>query len=180
MKTLTIRRHAQRQKPGKHLSQTGIDLARMTRPQTSPFDLVVTANVPRAIETSIAFGNEVHQMDDALGQLPREIFDKIGWPNSFSHFKTIISQHKDVEDFANAQAQNWREIVDHLPKNGRALIISHGAIIELGLIACQPNANHKEWGNAIGYCEGANLTLEGNVITGEIFRVPDKHYQVLN
>ena len=42
MRILEVRRHTMRRKPGQHLSQDGIELARMVGDQSGPFDLVVT------------------------------------------------------------------------------------------------------------------------------------------
>jgi broad specificity phosphatase PhoE len=45
-----------RRKPGAHLSQDGIELARLVGETSGPFSLVVTSPIPRAIETAIAMG----------------------------------------------------------------------------------------------------------------------------
>jgi broad specificity phosphatase PhoE len=180
MKTLTIRRHTQRTKPGQNLSQKGINLAKLTAPNTQDFTIVATANIPRAIQTAAVFGYAVTLLDDALGHLPREIFEKCAWPNGFSQMSAALSNHKNVADFAQRQADLWKNIVKQTPSSGNALIISHGAIIELGMLASLPNADHTEWGAAIGYCEGILLTFQGTKIHGEILRVPDKFYQLEN
>ena len=54
MRTLDIRRHTMRRKPGAHLSQDGIALARLIGENAGPYDLVVTSTIPRAVETAIA------------------------------------------------------------------------------------------------------------------------------
>ena len=76
MKTIEIRRHTLRTKPGQNLSQQGINLAKLTAPDTKHFDIVATANIPRAIQTAITFGHEVTKLNEALGHLPRKTFDK--------------------------------------------------------------------------------------------------------
>ncbi|MDQ2741632.1 MAG: hypothetical protein M3Z66_04960, partial [Chloroflexota bacterium] len=55
-----------RVKPGRHLSQAGVDLARRTGNQMGPFDRVITSTVARAYETAIAMGFAVDQQDDRL------------------------------------------------------------------------------------------------------------------
>ncbi len=180
MKTLIIRRHAQRTKPGQNLSQTGINLAKRVTLDTQHFDLVATANIPRAIQTAIAFGHEVTMLNDALGHLPKKIFAKCGWTKALPQMSVAISNHKSVANFARTQANLWKNIAHQIPNSGHALIISHGAIIELGMLASLPDANHKNWGPAIGYCEGIRLTIKGNIITGEILRVPSEFHQVQN
>ncbi len=180
MKTLTVRRHTQRSKPSQNLSQQGIDLARFTVPRIEHFDLVAAANIPRAIQTAIAFGHEVTHIDDALGHLPREIFDKCAWPKGFAQMSAALTSYKNVAYFAQNQANLWKSIVEQTPPSGNALIISNGAIIELGILASLPNANHTEWGAAIGYCEGIRLTFDGNTTTGTILRLPNRYHQIEN
>lgn len=180
MKTLTIYRHAQRTKPGQNLSQTGINLAKRIALGTHHYDLVATANIPRAIQTAIAFGHEVTMLDDALSHLPKNIFAKCGWPNSLTQMSAAVSNHKIVANFAQKQADLWKTIADQIPNSSHALIISHGAIIELGILASLPDADHTSWGSAIGYCEGMRLTIEGKNIRGEILRVPQERHQVHN
>lgn len=180
MKTLTIRRHTQRTKPGQNLSQKGIDLAKLVAHDTKNFDLVATANTPRGIQTAIVFGHAITLIDEALGHLPREIFDKCAWPNGFTQMSTALLKHTSVANFAQNQANLWKQLASQTPPSGNALIISHGAIIELGMLASLPDADHPNWGPAIGYCEGIRLIFEDNALSGEILRVPDKYHQVEN
>tara|TARA_B100000315_G_C14265232_1_gene446099 strand:+ start:124 stop:297 length:174 start_codon:yes stop_codon:yes gene_type:complete len=42
MRTLEVRRHTMRRKPGQHLSQDGIELARVVGDQSDSFDLDIT------------------------------------------------------------------------------------------------------------------------------------------
>ena len=70
MRTLYVRRHTMRRKPGQHVSQDGIDLARLVGAESGPFNLVVTSPVPRAVETAIAMGFEVDETDESLGRIP--------------------------------------------------------------------------------------------------------------
>ena len=178
MKTLTIRRHAQRTKPGQNLSQQGVDLAKSIGLDQVRFNCVATANIPRAIQTAITFGHEVTMLDDALGHLPRSVFDKCAWPSSFAEMSLALSRHKSVASFAQKQADLWSDIANQIPELGSALIITHGAIIELGMLASLPEENHVTWGTAIGYCEGMRLRFDSNKITGEILRVPDEFHQI--
>jgi hypothetical protein len=50
-----------RRKPGAHLSREGIALAGLVAGDTR-YDLVVTSDIPHAIETAIAMGLEVDQL----------------------------------------------------------------------------------------------------------------------
>ena len=88
-----------------------------------------------------------------------------------------ISNHKSVATFAQKQADLWMSIANQIPDSGSALIISHGAIIELGMLASLPDADHASWGQAMGYCEGIRLKISNNHTSGEIIRVPQKLLQ---
>ncbi len=66
MKTIEIRRHTYRTKPGQHLSQQGVTLARHVGEGIGPFARVVTSTVPRAFETAIAMGFAVDEQNELM------------------------------------------------------------------------------------------------------------------
>ncbi|MDB5529366.1 MAG: hypothetical protein JWR51_2469 [Devosia sp.] len=180
MRTLDIRRHTMRRKPGVHLSQDGIALARLVGENAGPYDLVLTSTIPRAIETAIAMGFEVHQTIDELGHLPGAIANTVGWPSPFAHVAKVVATDIPAAAFAQAQAQLWRQIADQLTDGHRALIITHGLFIELGTAASLPQQDPASWGDAIGYCEGIGLTYDGDRTHGDILRVPPQYRLVNN
>jgi broad specificity phosphatase PhoE len=180
MRTIDIRRHTMRRKPGAHLSQDGIALARLVGESAGPYDLVVTSTIPRAIETAIAMGFEVHQTLEDLGYLPGTITSTVGWPSPFAHVAEVVAADAPAAAFAHAQAQLWRQIADQLADGQRALIITHGLFIELGSVASLPDANFVLFGDAIGYCEGIRLTYDGDRAHGDILRVPLQHQLIEN
>lgn len=61
MRVLEVRRHTMRSKPGKHLSQAGVSLARHVGETMGSFDRVVTSTLARAFETAIAMGFAVDE-----------------------------------------------------------------------------------------------------------------------
>jgi broad specificity phosphatase PhoE len=180
MKILEIRRHTMRTKPGAHLSQTGIDLARLVARDTGPFDRVVTSSVPRAIETAIAMGHAVTQEVESLGQVPAEVFQTMGWPSPIADIAQNLFRSAAAQDYAQDLADQWRDVAQRLPVNGRGLLITHGLIIELGLIASLPKARMESWGEAFGYCEGVRLVYDEDCRDAEILRVPDRYRLVEN
>jgi broad specificity phosphatase PhoE len=180
MRTLDVRRHTMRRKPGAHLSQDGIVLARLVAENAGPYDLVVTSTIPRAIETAIAMGFAVDETLDELGQLADEVEDDVRWPSSFALISQAVTKGGAAALHAQAQTRLWRQIVDRLPDGGRALVVSHGLIVELGVIGIVPNAEHAAWGDALGYCEGARIVFNVNEIGCEILRVPQQHRLVEN
>ncbi|MBZ0278386.1 MAG: hypothetical protein K8I60_19725, partial [Anaerolineae bacterium] len=69
MRYLEMRRHTIRIKPGQHLSQAGVTLARRVGETIGPFDRVITSTIPRAYETAIAMGFAVDEQLDELGTM---------------------------------------------------------------------------------------------------------------
>ncbi|MBL1420024.1 MAG: phosphoglycerate mutase family protein [Alphaproteobacteria bacterium] len=180
MKTLEVRRHTMRAKPNLHISPEGIALTKTVAISQSKFDYVVTSDLERAIQTAEAMGQKVNHTEHDLGFLPKTIYNHVGWPVALEHVAQSMS-----DPATNAYAQNqlamWQNIITQTPQNGHALIITHGLIIELAMVACMPNAMHKDWGQAIGYCEGIRLTFDDNKFTkSEILRVPKEHYNAEN
>ena len=179
MPVLEVRRHTMRSKPGQHLSQQGVALANMIGNSTGPFDLVSTSEKPRAIETAIAMGYAPTRQSAALGNLPKSILDVVAWPNDLESISKIVRRNSACERFALEQAEEWRSIAGELKENQSALIVTHGAIIELGAIGFMPNATYSTWGEAIGYCEGFRFSQVGGLETCELLRVPS-HLQLIH
>lgn len=175
MRTLDVLRHAMRRKPGKHLSQDGIDLARLVGATAGPYDRVVTSTLPRAIETAIAMGFEVTDTLAELAELPDAVLAEFGWPMPFSAIAATIAKDGRGAKFARKQAALWGGIVAQVADGQRALIVSHGLIIELGIIGCLPDADGAAWGGPIGFCEGITLSYDGTFTHGEILLVPAQY-----
>ena len=74
----------------------------------------------------------------------------------------------------------WRSIAQRVPESTKALIVTHGGLVEVGAVAVFPNHPHEEWGGPIGYCEGARLTFDGRFTSCEILRAPDEYHMVEN
>ena len=169
-----------RRKPGGHLSQDGIALARLVGADYGQFDLVVTSMVPRAIETAIAMGHEVHEQIEELGHIPETVMAAIGWPRPFSEIAQGLTQSTTARAFAADLADLWSSIAKRVPEHGRGLVITHGLFIELGLLACLPDASPADWGGPIGYCEGVRLTYDGICQGAEMLRLPERYRLIEN
>lgn len=64
------------------------------------------------------------------------------------------------------------KIASALPEMGRALIVSHGGIVELTAIGCMPEAHYEAFGVGCGYCERLRLTFsEGYFTQVELMRL---------
>lgn len=172
MRYLEVRRHTMRTQPGEHLSQEGVSLARRVGQGLGPFDRVITSALPRAFETAIAMGFAVDEQLEQLSALDGRFGAEIDWHAGFAEFADVIRQGGVTARSAYAQAALWRSMARALPEGDSALVVTHGAIIEAGAVACLPPADHRAWGPACHYCEGVRLSFDGDQFTGaEILRV---------
>src|SRR5262245_3439354 len=97
MKTIEIRRHSMRFKPGDHLNQPGVTLARLIGENLGPFDRVVTSRLPRAIETAIAMGFAVDELNELMSMMP----DEVPWPLPPAEYAAVIRKDGAVAHYAN-------------------------------------------------------------------------------
>ena len=180
MRILEVRRHTMRRQPGEHLSQDGIALARRVGSESGPFDRVATSEKPRAIETAIAMGFEVDEILTTLGKTTDGGLNEIGWPSPFARFAEAVSQGGKAARSAEGFARVWKDIVMGVPEGGRALIITHGGFVEMGVFGIAPEEDAAGWGDAIGCCEGVRLTFDELRIHAEVLRLPPEYTQVKN
>jgi broad specificity phosphatase PhoE len=183
MRTIEIRRHAYTKKgeargKGSHLSPEGVALARRVGAGVGPFDLVLTSPVPRALETAIAMGFAVNDQLEALGDLSPEVLAEIGhherwaWEEPFVTFAHFVRQGGSTARMGERQRQAWVRALEAVPGGGRVLIISHGRIIESGLVSCVPDGDFAAWGAAFHHCEGVRMTFaEGRFQGVQLLRV---------
>ena len=164
MRILEVRRHTHRNASQPHLSQLGIDLARRVGNEMGKFDRVVTSTVPRAFETALAMGYAVNEQIDELGMMSDEVTAVIPWNAGFAAWVRAAQTSPVVTQYTQAMGWLWRSIVRALPEGGRALIISHGGIVEAGTVGCVPANLNIADDAACGYCEGVRLTFDGDTV----------------
>ena len=167
------RRHTMRTKPGQHLSQAGVALARRVGEGMPAFEKVYTSPVPRAFETAIAMGFAVDRQVELLASMPSDA--EISFDVGFGGFSSYIRQHPAgaVANFAKTLADFHLNVARSLPDGGQALFISHGGFIEASAVGCLPDADHERWGPSCNYCEGIRLRFEEGAFEAcEILRVP--------
>ena len=83
-----------------------------------------------------------------------------------------VSKGGAAAKFANQLALVYAKIANYLADGRAALVINHGGVLELGAVACLPEADHVQWGSHFEYCEGIRLSWEdGEFVDGEILRV---------
>jgi len=163
MRELEVRRHSKRQRPGQHLTQWGVALARPTGAGIGPFDLVVTSPLTRCVETAIAMGFAVSDVDarlagpDGAGETFPEM-DAFDGAAGRAGLARLIARGGPVASFALEQAALWREIALRLTEGGRGLIVVHGAAFLDGVaLTLRPDDPALAAGALASYCEGVRV-----------------------
>ena len=172
MKILEVRRHSIRSSGGDHLNQKGVALARKVGQDIGPFDFVATSTMVRAYETAIAMGFAVHEQKELMNTYGAVVEREAPWPMPYFHYSEIVKQDGAAARYAYQLVDYYTAIVDSLADGGSALVINHGGVVELGVVACLPNVDFLPWGDSVNYCEGARLFWDdGKFVTGEVLRV---------
>jgi broad specificity phosphatase PhoE len=162
LRELELRRHTMRVMPGQHLSQAGVELARRVGSTMGRFDRVVTSTIPRAFETAIAMGFAVDEQREELGLMPDEVAREIDWQGGCAALQHAARAGGVTARYVAEQGRVLREIAQALPVGGRALVISHGGIVEAGAVGCLPDYDFSAWTESASYCEGIRLRFDGH------------------
>jgi broad specificity phosphatase PhoE len=173
MRYVEVRRHTMRVKPGQHLSQAGVGLARRIGDTMGSFNRVVTSTIPRAYETAIAMGFAVNEQNEILSMMVDGVEEEVGgWDAGYAAFAEAARRGGLVSQYAQKQAAFLTEIARQLPDGGAALVISHGGVVESQVVGCLSDIDFSSWGRFCDYCEGARLAFDGErFIGGEVLRV---------
>jgi broad specificity phosphatase PhoE len=172
MKILEIRRHTYRTKPGQHLSQPGVTLARRVGEGMGPFERVITSTVPRAFETAIAMGFAVDEQVELMSSSGDDVEFEVPWPQSPAAYASVIRNGGATARYTKQLSDFYYRLVNDLEDGSAALVINHGGIAEMGAVACLPDVDHADWGPHFECCEGVRLFWEdGKFVSAEILRV---------
>jgi broad specificity phosphatase PhoE len=154
------------------LSQEGVSLARSVGETMEAFSFVATSTLPRAYETAIAMGFAVNEQVELMNTYGAEIEARAPWPMPYYHYSVIVKENDVVAKYANQLAFYYQSIMQKIIDGESALVVNHGGVVELGVVACLPNENFLSWGDEASYCEGARLFWEnGDFVSGEVLRV---------
>ncbi len=172
MKIIEVRRHSIRSKSGDHLNQSGVTLARLVGENLGPFDRVVTSMVPRAFETAIAMGFAVDAQIELMSTYGDDVEHEVPWPQPFSAYAKAVQRGGAARRYAHQLADYYASLADYLANERAALVINHGGVLELGVVAAFPDADYESWGEAADYCEGVRLFWnDGKCMNAEVLRV---------
>ncbi len=172
MKVIEVRRHSIRAKPGEHLNQSGVTLARLVGENLGPFDRVVTSTAPRAFETAIAMGFAVDAQIELMSTYADDVEHEILSPQTFSAFAKAVRRGGEATRYAHQLADYYADLANYLANDRAALVINHGGVLELGVVAAFPDADYESWGRSVDYCEGARLFWnDEKCVNAEVLRV---------
>lgn len=174
MKTLEVRRHSCTKKGddrgrGSHLGADGVALAREVARDLPDFDYVMASTVPRTLETAIAMGYAVDDLVKVPSKLAGQAMVVVGhlerwsWEFPWLRFRELAASHEVAGRYGEWLRDSWIAALDHVPEGGRALVVTHGRDIELGVLACLPHVSDVElkgWGEPVHQCEGVTMTFD--------------------
>jgi broad specificity phosphatase PhoE len=181
MKYVEIFRHSKRGE-GKGLSEEGRELARRARSVlSSSYHLCVSSPKERARETLEAFGFDHYEVDEAFTAVnPWEPFDEAVSKVAKERGITPLAACWEIPEAVNylrLQGETFlgaiKRIARKLPEGERALVVSHGGIIEAAALHACDRYKLDEIGVEIGFCEGVIFQIDGENLSGiEIRRLP--------
>ena len=160
MKILEHRRHSIREKPSKHISQEGVNLARKVGESMGGFNRVYSSTAPRAIETAVAMGYAIDETKEMISQTPEKIDKEVEWGTNFQGYFEAYQSSKVVAEYSKELADFHKGLVSELAENSKVLLISHGGLLELAIIGCFPEEDYVSWGDPLDCCEGVRIYLE--------------------
>jgi hypothetical protein len=135
---------------------------------------VVTSTLPRAFETAIAMGFAVDEQLELMSAYGDSVEHEVPWPQSFAAYAKAVKREKAAGHYARQLAGFYTELANSLTEGGAALVINHGGIVELGVVASFPGADYESWGGPVHYCEGARLFWQdGQFVDAQVRRVPN-------
>jgi broad specificity phosphatase PhoE len=181
MKYVEVFRHSARGE-GKGLSEEGRELARRARTLLAPhYDLCVSSPKERARETLEAFGFERYEVDDAFTAVnPWEPFDAN--VSKLARDRGILPlaacwEIPEALSYLKLQGETFlgavKRVARGLPEDGRALVVSHGGILEAAALHGCTLYELAELGGEIAFCEGVVFKFAGDALVGiEVKRLP--------
>lgn len=167
-------RHATRTKPGIHLNQSGVQVARKLGKSCGPYDRVVTSPLARAIETAVAMGFAIDQTEEFLADIPDDVNRRVSYDAGFAAFaKKIEERDPVIEKYLAEMKRFHRRLLRVIPEGGRALLVSHGGVVEWAALSVYFGA--RKWGKSLDKCEGIRLVFKsGECVDARPLRLKKK------
>jgi broad specificity phosphatase PhoE len=181
MKYIEVFRHSKRG-GGKGLSEEGRELARRARALLAThYDLCVSSPKERARATIEAFGFERYEVEEAFTAVsPWGPFD--AEVSKLAKDRGIIPlaacwEIPEALSYLKLQGETFlgaiKRIARKLPEEGRALVVSHGGILEAAALHGCVRYELAELGGEIGFCEGVVFNFDGEKLAAvDVKRLP--------
>lgn len=157
MKTVVVLRHAERQDrsiPQSHLSQAGIEQARVMSARFDRFDFVVASTSPRAFETAIAMGFAVDIAHPSIEQHSEQIMRDVAEIGGFSAWAAAYRSKSSVIAYTDHVTSLLKIWLEKVPEGGSLLVVTHGGIVEALATGLLPDSDLTELGGWADYAEG--------------------------
>ncbi|MCJ7502644.1 MAG: histidine phosphatase family protein [Acidobacteriia bacterium] len=181
MKYIEVFRHGKRG-AGKGLSEEGRELALRARALlASHYDLCVSSPKERARETLEVFGFERYEVDEAFTAInPWEPYDAEVTKLAKERGTIPLAACWEIPEALNylrMQGETFlgavKRVARKLPEEGRALVVSHGGILEAAALHGCARYDLAELGGEIGFCEGVVFKFDGEKLEAtELKRLP--------
>ena len=182
MKYVEVIRHSKRG-AAKGLSDEGRELARRARALLAPhYDLCVSSSKERARETMEVLGYERYEVDEAFTAVnPWEPLDAEVTKLAKERAITPLAACWEIPEalsYLKLQGETFlgavKRIARKLPEGGRALVVSHGGILETAALHGCTRFDLSELGGEISFCEGVVFEFDGDKLVGiEVKRLPN-------
>jgi len=181
MKFVEVFRHSKRG-DAKGLSEEGRELARRARSLLAPhYDLYISSPKERARETLETFGFEHYEVDEAFTAVnPWEPFD--AQVSKLAKERGVIAlaacwEIPEALNYLRLQGETFlsavKRLARKLPEEGRALVVSHGGILEAAALHGCAHYQLDELGGEIAFCEGVVFKFDGEKLAGvDVKRLP--------
>jgi broad specificity phosphatase PhoE len=98
-------------------------------------------------------------MDALLFYYKPEVMNEIG-NNSFKDIAKAVEAGRYTYSYAKDQLGLLIESLEEVEEEESVLVISHGYMIEIGLVAMFPSMDHEKWGDPFHYLEGYRVGYE--------------------
>ena len=136
MKQVHVRRHAPKHATG-NLTEEGKKLAVQFKKKLGTYDLIISSNKPRAIETAELLTGLKPLIDKRVGTPPftpeqEQKLHELGVNHPFGIAGVILDNPQYrimIKPQGESLAQLIKETLEKLPQNGSALIISHDGVM---------------------------------------------------
>lgn len=150
------------------MSAAGVDLARRVGTGLGPFSYVLASDVPRTSETALAMGFAVDDIVDMAGRLWDSAVEEkhshhaqCDWAEeAFVRYGELVAARGPTAKLGRRQVELWLQVVNCIAPGGAGLVVTHGGLIEPGLVYLAMGADLSRWGTAIRHCEGARLQFD--------------------